>query len=94
MAAAQTNQKGNDMANETTIPLLFPEEFNSNAACLLQAVEAVVFEECCNNGCVFRRGGAFLGFDVEHPTSCSHFKVFACAPIECTAFQPDCGDAA
>mgnify|MGYP007113657118 FL=1 len=82
------------MANETTIPLLFSEEFNSNAACLLQAVEAVVFEECCNNGCVFRRGGAFLGFDVEHPTSCSHFKVSACAPIECTAFQPDCGDAA
>lgn len=88
------NQKGNDMARQTTIPLLFPEEFNSNAAYLLQAAEALVFEECCSNGCVHRKNGEFLGTDVRNPTHCRHFKVSADAPIECSAFEADYGDAA
>lgn len=69
--------------------LLFEEEFNDNAAHLLQAVEALIREECCDNGCAHKKGGEFVGTDVENPTHCKHFKVSAGAPIECAAYE--CG---
>lgn len=93
MAAAR-DQKGIEMTNQATIPLLFPEEFNDNAAYLLQLAEAVVFEECCNNGCAHKADGTFMGHEVGQPTNCRHFRVSAGAPIECAAFFPECGDAA
>ena len=71
-------------------PLLFEEEFNDNAARLLQVTEAVIMEECCNNGCAHKPDGACSTFrEVVNPTHCRFFKLPTCAPIECAAYE--CG---
>lgn len=71
-------------------PLLFEEEFNDNAAYLLQVTESVIMEECCNNGCVHQQNGAYFIYgEVINPTHCRFFKLPSGAPIECAAYE--CG---
>ena len=49
------------------LPLLFPEEFNDNAAKLLCAAEEIIIEECCANGCKHLPDGGFMGNRAQRP---------------------------
>lgn len=69
------------------LPLLFPEEFNDNAAKLLCAAEEIIIEECCYNGCKHRPDGGFIGNRVTRPSMCRFMQVSCSVPLECAAYE-------
>lgn len=71
------------------LPLLFPEEFNDNAARILRAAEEIIIEECCGNACAHRKDGGFMGQEVEHPSMCRFMRVSCSAPLECEAYESE-----
>ena len=73
------------------LPLLFPEEFNDNAARILCAAEEIIIEECCDNGCKHRADGGFMGNRVARPSMCRFMQVSCSVPLECAAYESAVG---
>lgn len=69
------------------LPLLFPEEFNDNAAKLLCAAEEIIIEECCANGCKHLLDGGFMGNRAARPSMCRFMRVSGAVPLECAAYE-------
>lgn len=89
MAEDATNDRKGKHMGRYELPLLFPEEFNDNAAKLLCAAEEIIIEECCANGCKHLPDGGFMGNRAARPSMCRFMQVSGTAPLECAAYESE-----